>query len=384
MERAATACPRGRSLTPLARLLCERIVAGGPISVERFMAEALGHGEFGYYRRGVPIGRAGDFITAPEISQVFGELIGLWVVAVWEAMGQPAPVRLVELGPGRGVLLADALRAIGMTKPRALDAIAVDLVEINPSLRACQRDALTASGLVHPPAWWDAFAAVPPGPLILIANEFFDALPIRQFVRADGGWRERMVTIEAGAGEGFAFGIGAPVPLDLSGSLADCEDGDVIELCPAAEQLAAAIGGRVAVDGGAALVLDYGYGRPSFGDTLQAVRGHRMVDPLTEPGETDLSHHVDFPSLQRAATAAGAAAWGPVPQGLFLGRLGIDVRAGTLAAAAPARAAEIEGAVRRLIHPGRMGVLFKALAIADPALPPLPGFEASAKPARRG
>lgn len=367
-------------MTPLARLLRERIAAGGPIAVDAFVAEALGHPEFGYYRRGVPIGRAGDFITAPEISQVFGELIGLWAVTVWETMGRPDPTRLVELGPGRGGLLADALRAIGQTRPAALAALAVELVEINPVLRGHQRAALATAGLARPIAWRDAFSAIPPGPCILIANEFFDALPVRQIVRAGGCWRERMVAIDPG--EGFDFALGPAVTLDLPETLDDCEEGDVVELCPAAEALAAAIAGHVAGDGGAALILDYGYGRPSFGDTLQAVRAHRIAPPLADPGETDLSHHVDFPALQRAAASAGAATYGPTPQGLFLGRLGIDIRTQALVAAAPARAAEIEGAVRRLVHPGRMGVLFKTLAITDPRLPPPPGFDPPSRSAR--
>lgn len=365
-------------MTPLARLLRERIAACGPISVETFVADALGHATFGYYRRRRPIGRAGDFITAPEISQVFGELIGLWALTVWEAMGRPEPLRLVELGPGRGVLLADALRAIGRTRPEALAVCIVDLVEINPALRAIQRDVLAPAGLSRPPDWWESFADVPRGPSIVIANEFFDALPIRQFVRADGVWRERMVGIDA-AGDHFAFTLGATMALDLPETLADCEDGDVVELCPAAEALAVAIAGRVAGDGGAALILDYGPARPSFGDSLQAVREHRIVDPLADPGEVDVSHHVDFAALQRSAASAGAATFGPVPQGLFLSRLGINVRATTLAAASPGRAAEIEGAVRRLVHPGRMGVLFKVLAVADPKLPPPPGFVPSSR-----
>jgi Uncharacterized conserved protein len=360
-------------VTPLSHLLRERIAASGPLSVETFIAEALGHADFGYYRRRQPIGRDGDFITAPEISQVFGELIGLWAIAAWESMGSTDPLHLVELGPGRGQLLADALRAIGRTRPAALADLMVDLVEINPTLRERQREALASAGLSHPPAWWESFADVPHGPFLLIANEFFDALPIRQFVRADGAWRERMVGIDA-TGDGFVSTSGGTADLDLPETLVDCEEGDVVELCPAAEALGAAIASRIVGDGGAALILDYGHARPSFGDSLQAVRGHRIADPLADPGEVDLSHHVDFAALQRSAAAAGAATFGPVPQGLFLGRLGIDARAATLAAASPARATEIEGAVRRLVHPGRMGVLFKALAIAGPKLPPPPGF----------
>ncbi|NJO55644.1 MAG: class I SAM-dependent methyltransferase [Rhodospirillales bacterium] len=331
------------------------------------------HPEHGYYRHGLPIGRCGDFITAPEISQVFGELIGLWAVAVWEEMRCPRQLTLVELGPGRGVLIVDALRAIRQTRPHALAAFRLHLVEVSTSLREFQRQALIDGPLPQTPVWQDRLEAVPSGPVVLIANEFIDTLPIRQYVRTEGVWRERRIGLDE-AGNGFAWTLGAPRQLTLPENLIDCEDGDVVELCPAADALSAEIGRRVACDGGAALLIDYGHARPSFGETLQAVRDHAYADPLADPGTADLSHQVDFAALATAAAAAGAATYRPVPQGLFLSRLGIAARAQALAAASPAKAGSIEGAVRRLVHPGRMGVLFKALAIADPALPPPPGF----------
>lgn len=363
-------------MTPLARLLSARIETAGPISVETFMAEALGHPQFGYYRQGAPIGRGGDFITAPEISQIFGELIGLWAVTVWETMGRPEPLRLVELGPGRGVLLADALRAIAQVRPQALAALALHLVEINPDLRLQQSQQLAGAGFTDPPTWHTDVSDIAAGPSIILANEFFDALPIRQFVRSGEAWCERTVGFDATT-EQFQWREGAATPLTLPVSLTDCAEGDVVEQCPAADALIDRIARRLQAFGGAALLIDYGYAKPSFGDTLQAVRGHRIVDPLADPGQVDLSHHVDFPSLRQVAEAAGASVYGPVPQGLFLGRLGIDVRARALVAAAPERAQSIEGSVRRLVHPGRMGVLFKAMALADPRMPPLPGFAAS-------
>jgi NADH dehydrogenase [ubiquinone] 1 alpha subcomplex assembly factor 7 len=260
------------------------------------------------------------------------------------------------------------------------------LVETSPALRARQEAALAAAAM--PAAWHAAFAEVPDGPMILLANEFFDALPVRQYVRRGDDWRERLVGLEP-AGESFAFVDGPIVDPATALEAGDKEvrrwletaaEGEILELCPAADSLAAGIGARLAEHGGAALIIDYGPARSEIGETLQAVRGHRYDDPLAVPGQADLSHHVDFQRLRAAAEHARARAWGPVAQGLLLGRLGLAARTEALAAAAPSaqQAEAIRGAVRRLVHPGRMGVLFKVLAIAHPILPTPPGFAAGA------
>jgi NADH dehydrogenase [ubiquinone] 1 alpha subcomplex assembly factor 7 len=367
-------------VTPLTALLRRRIAESGPLTVADYVAEALWHPEHGYYASRDPLGAAGDFTTAPEISQVFGELIGAWCVEVWRAMGAPNPVRLVELGPGRGTLAADAGRTWRQIAPAFALATRLHLVETSPALRARQEAALAAAAM--PAAWDAAFAEVPDGPMILLANEFFDALPVRQYVRRAGTWCERLVGM-APEGEGFVFldGPATHLPGAIDSQILDAADeGAILELCPAAETLAAEIALRIEAHGGAALIIDYGHARTSLGETLQAVHRHGYADPLAEPGEADLSHHVDFQLLRAAAERAGARACGPIPQGLFLGRLGIAIRADTIAAAAPSaeRGNAARGAVRRLVHPGRMGVLFKALAIAHPILPTPPGFAAGA------
>ena len=370
---------------PLAALLRRRIAESGSLGVAEYMAEALGHPEHGYYATRDPLGAAGDFTTAPEISQVFGELIGAWCVEVWRAMGAPNPVRLVELGPGRGTLIADAGRMWRHVAPEFTLTARLHLVETSPPLRARQRATLAAAAT--PPTWHATLAEVPEGPMILLANEFFDALPVRQYVRRAGTWRERLVGM-APTGDSFAFVDGSVVDPagapeasgeDVRRQLTVAADGEILELCPAAEVLAADIGGRLADHGGAALIVDYGPTHSALGDTLQAVRGHRYADPLATPGQADLSHHVDFQRLGAAAERSGARVWGPVPQGLLLGRIGLAARVQALVAAAPSasQADAIRGAVRRLVHPGRMGVLFKGLAIAHPSLPVPPGFIAS-------
>ena len=299
-----------------------------------------------------------DFTTAPEISQVFGELLGLWAAVVWQSMGAPDPVIFAEAGPGRGTLMADALRAIGQTAPGFARALRLHVVETSPRLRAIQ------AGRLPDAAWHDRVETLPAGPLLLLANEFFDALPIRQFVRAQGGWAERHV--EAGR----FVDVPCPPP-----AYADAE---IVEVCEPARALAAHLAARVAADGGAALVLDYGPGQPGSGDTLQALRDGAPADPLADPGAADLTAHVDFPALATIAREAGAAVCGPAPQGLFLTRLGLYPRAHRLARGQPVRrASALLAAAGRLAEPERMGRLFKALAICDPALPTPPGFAAA-------
>jgi len=351
-------------MTPLGTLLADRIRREGPLTVREYMRVCLTHPEHGYYRSRPAVGEAGDFITAPEISQVFGELIGLWAAEAWTALGRPRPTRMVELGPGRGTLMADALRAIGKVAPDFRDALELHLVEINSDLRRQQATALSAAS----PQWHETFDAVPRGPLIVIANEFFDALPIRQLVRAASGWRERVVDYTDGA---FCFGEGPAV----AGPEIPAALGDIVETSPDGEALATAIAARVVADGGAALVIDYGPAARCLGDTFQAVQAHKKVSPLAEPGAADLTAHVDFAGLIAAARDAGAAAGGPVSQATLLNRLGIFARAATLLKrATPAQAAQIESGVRRLIEPAEMGTLFKAIAIATPRLA-VPGFD---------
>jgi NADH dehydrogenase [ubiquinone] 1 alpha subcomplex assembly factor 7 len=362
-------------VTTLAALLRRRIAENGPLSLAEYMAEALGHGEHGYYASRDPLGAAGDFTTAPEISQVFGEVIGAWCVEIWRRMNAPDAIQVVELGPGRGTLLADAGRIWRRIAPEFAEAIRLHLVETSPALRARQRTTLTALSL-QPAMWHARLEDVTAGPMILLANEFFDALPIHQYVRREAAWRERLVGL-APMGDGFLFIDGPVVELSDAQSEPGAPEGTILELCPKAEALAADIGARLATHGGAALIIDYGPARSAVGETLQAVRRHRYAHPLTEPGEADLSHHVDFQRLRRAAENAGARTFGPIPQGLLFGRLGIATRADAMArAASPEQAEAMRGAVRRLLHPGRMGVLFKAFAITDPTLPTPPGFTA--------
>ena len=351
------------------RVEIERLIAfEGPMTVERYMALCLGHPVYGYYRTRDPLGAQGDFTTAPEISQMFGELIGLWSAEVWRAMGEPSPVRLVELGPGRGTLMADALRAARVL-PAFRSATAVHLVETSPALRARQEAALVPAGASV--SWHGDLAEVPDGPAIVVANEFFDALPIRQFVGTERGWCERLVGLSEG---GLAFGL-APepardVPLPV-------RPGATLEWPAAGVALIGTLAARLAAQGGAALIIDYGHARSGFGDTLQAVRAHAYADPLADPGEADLTAHVDFAMLASAARSAGVTVHGPVLQGDFLRALGIDARAAAIRQrATPVQGDAIDAAVARLTGSGegQMGELFKVLGLGAPDLPLLPGF----------
>jgi NADH dehydrogenase [ubiquinone] 1 alpha subcomplex assembly factor 7 len=343
-------------ITELGRLIARRIALTGPISIADFMAEALGHPRLGYYRAALPVGAAGDFTTAPEISQMFGELLGAWLAERWRAMGRPQPVVLVELGPGRGTLMADALRATrGVTGFHA--AIDLHLVEINARLQALQR---TALGDVTT-TWHARLEDVPPGPMLLVANEFFDALPVRQFEKTPIGWVERMVGLEPD-GETLRVAL-APGITPYASLLPDASAGAQAEISEMSRAIASAIGARLRRNGGWALIADYGYDRGSHGASLQAVRDHRGAILLDRPGETDLSAHVDFAAL---AEAAGMPTFGPVGQGEFLQRLGIMQRAETLKArAGETERRAIDAALARLIGPDQMGTLFRVLAVGD-------------------
>jgi len=368
-------------VSELGELLARRIRIAGPITVAEYMAEALGHPQYGYYKQGDPFGLEGDFITAPEISQMFGELLGAWCAAVWETMGRPAPVRLVELGPGRGTLMADALRgtrrAVGFHA-----AVDLHMVETSPYLRGRQAEALKRVVPTIAPCWHDAFDDVPDGPLLLVTNELFDALPIHQFEFQGGRWLERVIDVDS-SGDGLVFALRPPgAALALATTPPQpAHQGMVVEACPAGIALAAAIGRRVAQHGGAALIVDYGHDGSGCdgsgcGDSLQAVRRHQKHAVLAKPGTADLAAHVDFGALARAGLEAGAAVYGPIPQNTLLERLGIKLRATALARnATPAQAADVQAATERLLHLEQMGTLFKALAITAPILPAPPGFD---------
>ena len=358
-------------MSALFDLIAKRIRRRGPISVAEYMELALAHPVHGYYRTRDPLGGEGDFVTAPEISQIFGELVGLWCTDTWERMGAPDPVILVELGPGRGTLMADALRAAAV-RPAFRRALRVHLVETSPVLREAQGKSLADAA-----SWHESLETLPHGPLLAIANEFFDALPAHQFVRTEHGWRERVVRLDP-SGDGLSFAL-APRETKaqrfIPARLATAEVGTQWESSPAALDLAGQLAHRVVEGGGAALVIDYGHVLGGSGETLQAVRGHTRHEPLAEPGTADLTTHVNFAALADAAAEAGAVCHGPVTQRAFLRALGLDRRlAKLLAAATSAQAPLVESGARRLIEPGGMGSLFKALAIADPKLSDLAGF----------
>ena len=354
--------------TPLGRKIADLIRAAGPMTIADYMAICLGDPAHGYYVTRDPFGTGGDFITAPEVSQMFGELIGLWLADVWMQAGCPHGVQIVEIGPGRGTLMADALRALKLV-PELRAAATVHLVEMSPALRAVQEHTLAQSAM--PVFWHDRLEDVPAGPLLVVANELFDALPIRQFLRIDGIFRERVVGLGERGQLTFGIGPGVLPEAELPPSLRAAADGSVVEISPASIALMTTLAGRIARDGIAALVIDYGHARSGLGDTFQAMRRHGFADPLACPGEADLTAHVDFASLARAARAAGAVPHGAVEQGQFLHALGIDQRAASLARSKDAvTAAAIEAGRARLVEPAQMGSLFKVLVITRPGLTP--------------
>ena len=356
-------------MTPLAQHIAARIAASGPISIADYMAECLLHPTLGYYTTRDPLGTTGDFITAPEISQMFGEMIGLCLAQSWLDQGAPSRFALAEPGPGRGTLMADILRA---TRGIAgfHEAAEVHLIEASPVLRQAQSRALASLQGTGRIFWHKDTGTLPDLPLFLVANEFFDALPIRQFVRAGDGWRERRVGMEQ---DKLVIGLTAPSPQDaLAHRLQDTREGDVVEISLAAPAIAQQIGQRIQENGGAALIIDYGDWR-SLGDTFQAVRGHAACDPLDQPGTADLTAHVDFEALVAASPSAHSRL---TPQGVFLERLGITARAQALAArlTGPAHDAHL-AAHRRLTHPQEMGTVFKVVALFPQGAAPPPGLD---------
>ncbi len=357
---------------PLADRIARRIRAEGPLSVSAFMAMALHDPALGYYANRRPIGAGGDFVTAPEISQVFGELIGVWCALMWQRIGRPDPVILAELGPGSGVLAADLLRAAAAL-PAFRRALRLHLVEASPLLRAEQRRRLEPAD----PVWLTRAEDLPEGPLLLVANEFLDALPVRQLVRGRRHWSERMVALDPEDRLVFVAGPESPaVSLLVPEALRDAAPSDaVVEICPPALALAVSLAARLKRSPGGGLFIDYGYFRCARAPTLRGFRRHQPVGVLEAPGTADLSADVDFAAFGCAARAAGAEVYGPVPQGRFLTDLGAFARLACLSAqATPAQRQRLARGVERLLDPAQMGRLFKVMSVASPGLPAPPGF----------
>lgn len=347
---------------PVERSIRNRIAREGPLTLAAVMEQALA-GQNGYYRDNDPLGPEGDFITAPEVSQMFGELIGLWCVDTWQRLGSPSSFQLVEIGPGRGTLMADALRAARVA-PDFLAAKQLNLIEINAALRQKQAEKLSEQA----PVWRSSLSDVPIGPMILIANELFDALPIHQLEMTVQGWRERVVGLR---GDDLQFGLAAPSPALalLRPAHAHAEPGAIAEVSPASVALMDTIARRLVHAGGAALVIDYGPGASGLGESFQALKNHRYHAPLQELGAADLTAHVDFGALIDTARQAGALAFGPTTQGEFLRALGIELRADMLVKKSDLATAEIlRRQVHRLIAPEQMGRLFKVIGVAGPDL----------------
>lgn len=343
----------------LAERLARAITLAGPIPLSQYMGAANAH----YYATRDPLGARGDFTTAPEISQMFGELVGLCLADLWDRAGRPE-TRYVELGPGRGTLAADALRAMGragLTPP-------VHFVENSPTLREAQKERV-------PAAEWslDLLGIAEDRPLLVVANEFFDALPIRQLMKTGEGWVERLVACQ----DTLFLPIAGTRSFDqvIPPALRDAPPGSIIETSPASVAILRSLAARLLAQGGAAILIDYGYSGPAIGDTLQAVRGHDYANPFETPGEADLTAHVDFGTLAEAARAEGLTVHGPVTQGAFLKALGIDARAQSLARAQPDRAADIATDRDRLVEDEQMGELFKVIALTAPGWPAPEGFQ---------
>ncbi|HWU02826.1 MAG TPA: SAM-dependent methyltransferase [Novosphingobium sp.] len=353
----------GAAQRDLPARLARVIAMQGPISLTAWMGEA----NASYYSSRDPFGQGGDFITAPEISQMFGEMVGIWMADVWARAGRPERVLYVEPGPGRGTLARDALRVMA----RFGLVPVVHLVEPSPALRAVQ------AGAVPGAIWHDDLSSVPEdAPILLVANELLDALPVRQIVRAAAGWRERMVALAGEEGQTRFVPVAGSNPMDpaVRPQWRDAPEGTIIEICPAAAAVMGEIGGRLAAQGGAALVIDYGYGAPQTGSTLQALRNHAHADPFATPGEADLTCLVDFAAAAGAAAARGARVSGLSGQGAWLGSLGIEARAQALAKASPAHGEAVAAALHRLIAPEQMGELFKVLGLAGGDWPDGAGF----------
>ena len=360
--------------TPLEERLIDLIKLQGPMTVADFMVDALSHPHEGYYMRQSPIGAEGDFTTAPEISQIFGELIGLWLVDAWRGMGSPKSFNLVELGPGRGVLMADILRAARL-RPEFTKSAMVWLLETSGRLRHEQQKRLRSSEIK--PFWADEFADIPPAPTLIVANEFFDCLPIRQFERVKNGWRERLVGLDPDGNQlAFVLGRTPPPPEILLPPVDESAVGDIFEISFEGQEFALQICELLKEHGGHALIIDYGHLASGLGDTLQAVRNHQYWPPLASPGLADVTAHVDFDALSRTAIENGVATYGPITQGRFLEKLGLSMRVEALTRGKDADTAEtIRAGAHRIAAPNQMGEIFKAFCISSSSLPSPAGFE---------
>ncbi|MBB5702570.1 SAM-dependent MidA family methyltransferase [Ochrobactrum daejeonense] len=353
--------------TTLEDRLKRMIATTGPISVADYMAACLGDREAGYYTTREPFGREGDFVTAPEVSQMFGELIGIWCVSEWEALGRPDAFVLCEIGPGRGTLMSDMLRTIGRLSPQMLGAASIAMVETSPRLVERQKEKLAdAPATVE---WFERFsdipAKTPAGPLILVTNELFDAIPFRQFVKTGGGFMERLVALDEKDAFRFVSGAGGIDPTLLPAGHTNAQEGSIFEAAPARTALMQEIASHIAANHGAAINIDYGHLEAGFGDTLQAMLKHSFDDVFAHPGVADLTSHVDFDALEKTAQASGCKT-GTMTQGDFLLAMGLLDRAGRLGAGRDAEFQEkIRADVERLAAPDQMGTLFKVLAISD-------------------
>ncbi len=354
--------------TPLQEKIRKRIADHGPMTIAEYMGLCLSDPEHGYYMRQQPFGAKGDFTTAPEVSQLFGELIGAWLLHQWLSLDLKGPVHLVEMGPGRGTLMKDILRVISL-RPQMLANLQIHLVETSPSLRKAQRKLLKAYTI----KWHDTLETIPDGPVLLVANELFDALPIHQYQLTETGWCERCVGLNEENNLTFGIGSGTLSPADIAKTNLQAKIGDTLELSPASSAIATQIGHRIKTQGGAALLIDYGYAKTTTGDTFQALKKHEYVSTLEHCGEADLTAHVNFQALANAASAAGAHVHGPVSQCEFLLGLGLLERAGQLGAGKSALDQDqIRKDVERLAADDQMGTLFKVLCISSSTQKPIP------------
>ncbi len=357
----------------LKQRIIRQIEATGPISVADYMAMCLFDRDAGYYTTREPFGKDGDFITAPEVSQMFGELVGVWCANAWQALGSPNSFVLCEIGPGRGTLMKDLIRTVAKIAPGFIAAAKIHMVEISDRLTRIQRKTLTKHG--GEITWKKHFKDVASGPLILIANELFDAIPSRQYVKINGRFVERVLALDTKQNFIFAAGSGSIDEALLPPGNNIAPEGSIFEVGPARNALMQEIAARVHHDRGAALLFDYGHLQQGFGDTLQALSHHNSVDVLHIPGAADLTTHVDFHSLALAARTEGCKT-SAMTQGEFLLAMGLLDRAGALGTD---KSAEVQDQIHldvdRLAGPDQMGTLFKALCVSDPATHVFP-FEA--------
>lgn len=360
----------------LESILTQMIRQEGPVSMARFMQEALSHPTYGYYQVRDPFGVAGDFITAPEVSQVFGELMGIWCAVTWQQMGSPDELILVEMGPGRGTLMKDLLRGTRHI-PGFHRALSVHLIETSPHLTKMQQQELKGAHDLDI-TWHTTFETVPPKRMLFVANELFDALPIYQYIKTAQGWQEKHIGLAAenNALEEVILPAVPIMQVTLEKTYLDAKDGSVVELCPAGQRLIQEISNHLATHGGAALIVDYGYGEVSFRSTLQAVKSHQYHPLLKDIGQADITAHVNFGALKQYAKASGVNAYGPITQSELLSALGIETRMQMLLEKVGGiQKQELLTGIKRLIHPEQMGELFKAIALTEKTMPAPIGFD---------